>query len=103
LNPPDARPYIGGLPEYVRRFEESAMAKSLPVSPVPPLQQIGETAGAVWHALREQGPLSLAKLVETVGANRDVVMQAIGWLAREDKVEMTETKRGRIVSLREAN
>jgi hypothetical protein len=77
------------------------MAKSPPVSPAPPLQQIGETAGAVWHALRKHGPLSLAKLVETVGANRDVVMQAIGWLAREDKLDLTETKRGRIVSLRD--
>ena len=64
--------------------------------------QIGETAGAVWHALNENGSLSLAKLVEHVGGNRDVVMQAVGWLAREDKIEITETKRGRIVSLRDA-
>jgi hypothetical protein len=65
------------------------------------LQQIGETAGAVWHVLDENGSQSLAKLVERVGGNRDVVMQAIGWLAREGKIEITETKRGRIVSLRE--
>ncbi|MCU0879074.1 MAG: winged helix-turn-helix domain-containing protein [Pirellulaceae bacterium] len=77
------------------------MAKTLSPSSAHPLQQIGETAGAVWHALHNHGPLSLAKLVETVGANRDVVMQAIGWLAREDKLDLTETKRGRIVSLRE--
>jgi hypothetical protein len=66
------------------------------------VQQIGETAGAVWHALNENGSLSLAKLVEHVGGNRDVVMQAVGWLAREDKIDITETKRGRVVSLREA-
>jgi hypothetical protein len=66
------------------------------------VQQIGETAGAVWHALNENGSLSLAKLVEQVGGNRDVVMQAVGWLAREDKIDITETKRGRIVSLRDA-
>ncbi len=65
------------------------------------VQQIGETAGAVWHAVNENGPLSLAKLVERVGGNRDVVMQAVGWLAREGKIEITETKRGRVVSLRE--
>jgi hypothetical protein len=76
------------------------MAKTPSASPDHPLQQIGETAGAVWHALHKHGPLSLAKLVEIVGANRDVVMQAIGWLAREDKLDLTETKRGRIVSLR---
>ncbi len=65
------------------------------------LQQIGETSGAVWQALHENGSQSLAKLVERVGGNRDVVMQAIGWLAREGKIEIAETKRGRIVSLRE--
>jgi len=63
--------------------------------------QIGETAGAVWHALNENGSLSLAKLVEHVGGNRDLVMQAVGWLAREEKIDITETKRGRIVSLRD--
>jgi hypothetical protein len=65
----------------------------------PAVQQIGETAGAVWHALNENGPLSVAKLVEHVGGNRDVVMQAVGWLAREGKIEITETKRGKVVSL----
>jgi winged helix-turn-helix protein DUF2582 len=65
------------------------------------VQQIGETAGAVWHALNENGSLSLNKLVEHVGGNRDVVMQAVGWLAREGKIEVAETKRGRVVSLRD--
>ena len=65
------------------------------------VQQIGETAGAVWHALNDKGSLSLAKLVERVGGNRDVVMQAVGWLAREGKIDITETKRGRVVSLKE--
>jgi len=63
------------------------------------VQQIGETAGSVWRALDEHGSLSLAKLVEHVGGNRDVVMQAVGWLAREGKIDVTETKRGRVVSL----
>jgi hypothetical protein len=63
------------------------------------LGQIGETAGTVWNSLSEHGAMSLAKLVERVGGNRDVVMQAIGWLAREGKIEIVETKRGRIISL----
>ncbi len=66
-------------------------------------QAIGETAGLVWHTLSDQGPLSLAKLVEQTGRNRDLVMQAIGWLAREDKIAIAETKRGKLVSLREAS
>ena len=62
--------------------------------------QIGETAVFVWRALHEKGPLSYPKLVKETGAPRDNVMQAVGWLARENKVEIEETSRGRIVSLR---
>lgn len=62
--------------------------------------QIGQTAGSIWHALNTNGPMSLAKLVKTVDAPRDLVMQGIGWLAREDKVEIEETNRGRMISLK---
>ena len=67
-----------------------------------PVAQIGETAGMVWHALDEQGPLSVAKLAKATDAHRDTVLMAIGWLAREDKIEIEETSRGRLISLREA-
>jgi hypothetical protein len=62
--------------------------------------QIGDMAGAVWHVLDEHGPQSLAKLVKLIDAPRDSVMQALGWLAREDKLCIEDTSRGRIVSLR---
>lgn len=65
-----------------------------------PVHQIGETAGAIWQALSTNGPLSVAKLAEKTAVNRDLFMQALGWLAREDKIDISETKRGRIVSLR---
>lgn len=64
------------------------------------IEQIGQTAGAVWRALSDAGPLSLAKLVKAVGEPRDSVMQAIGWLAREGKIWIEEEGRSRIVSLR---
>ena len=69
-------------------------------SPVPCVVHIGETAGLVWKALVENGPLSMAKLVKAVGEQRDTVMQALGWLAREDKIWIQEEGRSRIVSLR---
>jgi hypothetical protein len=31
---------------------------------------------------------------------RDVVMQAVGWLAREDKIDIEENSRSRVVSLK---
>jgi hypothetical protein len=62
--------------------------------------QIGEMAGLVWHTLEEHGPQSLAKLVKLIDAPRDAIMQALGWLAREDKITIDETSRGKIVTLR---
>jgi len=64
------------------------------------VQQIGELAGTVWRVLDEEGPMSLAKLAKSLDAPRDLTMQAVGWLAREDKVKVEESSRGRIVSLR---
>ena len=61
--------------------------------------QIGMTAGEVWHALSENGGMSLAKLVKTIDAPRDLVMQAVGWLARENKVQIVEQKRVKTISL----
>jgi hypothetical protein len=61
---------------------------------------IGETAGLVWKALSDNGPMSMAKLVKAVGQPRDMVMQAVGWLAREDKITIEEDRRTRIISLR---
>jgi len=65
------------------------------------LEQIGDTAGLVWHHLNENGPRTLAQLAKDIDAPRDVIMQAIGWLAREDKVTIEEEARGKkTVSLR---
>ena len=61
--------------------------------------QIGETAGEIWHKLDNEGPLSYSRLVKDLDRPRDMVMQALGWLAREEKVDIHETSRGRQVSL----
>jgi len=65
------------------------------------VEQIGEAAGAVWKTLADNGPMTMAKLVKAVGSPRDLVMQAVGWLAREDKVTIEEDRHSRIVSLRQ--
>ena len=70
------------------------------VAPNSCVEQIGETAGTIWQILSEDGSLSMAKLVKTVGEPRDTVMQALGWLAREEKLCIDEAGRSRIVSLR---
>jgi hypothetical protein len=64
------------------------------------VEQIGATAGHVWVCLHENGPMSMAKLTKQVDASRDVVMQAVGWLAREDKLTIEEKNRTRVVRLK---
>jgi len=69
-------------------------------SPNPHVNHIGDTAGSVWRVLSDGGRMSLAKLVKSVGEPRDTVMQALGWLAREDKIFVEDEGRSRMVSLR---
>ncbi len=49
--------------------------------------EIGHVAGDVWAALGKDGELTLAALKKAVKAPPDLVVAAIGWLAREDKLE----------------
>jgi DNA-binding transcriptional ArsR family regulator len=57
-------------------------------------------AGVVWSTLSENGPMTMAKLVKAIGEPRDTVMQALGWLAREGKIDIADDGRSRVVSLR---
>ena len=50
--------------------------------------QVGETAGQVWPLLSTSGPTTLAQLKKKVDGNADLLRYALGWLAREDKIEM---------------
>jgi hypothetical protein len=63
------------------------------------IEEIGEMAGHVWHLLSEQGSMSVAGLTRQLAAPRDTVLQAIGWLAREDKIVIEQKSRGRFISL----
>lgn len=63
-------------------------------------EQIGETAGRIWHYLNDHGPTSLTRLMKEVDAPRDLLMQGVGWLAREDKVEIEEKNRARTIRLK---
>ncbi len=64
------------------------------------VEHIGETAGDVWRLLDDKGPLSMAQIVKQLDAPRDLVMLALGWLAREDKLSIDNDSRSRTVSLR---
>ena len=52
------------------------------------VQSIGETAGKVWELLNEKGEATMRQLKRGIKVDRDLILQAIGWLAREDKLRI---------------
>jgi len=61
---------------------------------------VGETAGEIWQLLNAEGPLSLSAIAQRIDRPKTTVYMGIGWLARENKVEFTETTRGMSISLK---
>lgn len=61
---------------------------------------IGATAGEVWQALSDDGPLSVPQLKRKIHGSGELLQLAIGWLAREDKVIVTQERRTMLVRLR---
>ncbi len=62
--------------------------------------QVGETAGKVWNVLNNEGPQTVGQLKKKVNGSPDLLNFAIGWLAREDKVELTPQKKALRVQLK---
>ncbi|MGC3966881.1 MAG: winged helix-turn-helix domain-containing protein [Pirellulales bacterium] len=62
---------------------------------------IGEAAGIVWRVLATKGPLSLTKLIKESESPRELVLQAVGWLAREDKLVFEEGARTKTIGLKD--
>jgi hypothetical protein len=63
--------------------------------------QVGETAGKVWHALSSEGPQTLAQLKKKVNGSGELLSFGLGWLAREDKVEIVSKKKSFRVRLKQ--
>jgi hypothetical protein len=55
--------------------------------------QVGELAGEVWQLLANEGPLTLAQLKKKLDAQGELLSYALGWLAREDKIEFVPEKK----------
>jgi hypothetical protein len=55
--------------------------------------QVGELAGEVWRVLTNEGPLTLAQLKKKLDAQGELLSYALGWLAREDKIEFVPEKK----------
>ena len=64
------------------------------------VDDIGTSAGLVWQYLHDHGTASLNKLTSSLGLSRELILQAIGWLAREDKIVFEKAARGRAIRLK---
>jgi hypothetical protein len=57
------------------------------------IYQIGEIAGTVWMFLKKNGESNLNQLKKGIKADPNLILQAIGWLAREDKIRIEKKER----------
>jgi hypothetical protein len=62
--------------------------------------QVGETAGKIWHLLNDEGPLTIPQLKKKLNGSGELLSFALGWLAREEKVDITQEKKAFKVALR---
>jgi len=56
------------------------------------IHEIGEMAGRVWFYLKEHPDTATSKMLKELKAPKARVQQAIGWLAREDKIVIESVK-----------
>jgi hypothetical protein len=52
------------------------------------IQEIGASAGKIYNALEAHGELTVTKLKTLAEADLFKLYAAIGWLAREDKIDL---------------
>lgn len=61
---------------------------------------IGDTAGKIWEHLNAHGATSVLKLKSALSISNSLMFLALGWLARENKVDVVEEGYSFTVSLK---
>lgn len=61
---------------------------------------IGDAAGTIWHYLNENGEASVNKVTTETGLGKNEVQRAIGWLLKEDKLNIETVGRAETLSLK---
>jgi predicted transcriptional regulator len=61
--------------------------------------KIGENAGLIWNILNEKGELPISKLVKLAQIDNNNFYMALGWLAREGKIDSYEKDDKQMVQL----
>jgi hypothetical protein len=63
-------------------------------------QEIGNAAGLIWHLLKEKGTSSLNDIKRETKFTPDMINRAIGWLARESKLDFEQKGSLLLISLK---
>ena len=63
------------------------------------IEMIGEAAGRVWEVLGSKDEVGIAQLPKLLKLKTDITYQALGWLAREDKISYRDRNGKVYVSL----
>ncbi|MBL9163788.1 MAG: winged helix-turn-helix domain-containing protein [Planctomycetaceae bacterium] len=87
-------------PKPAKPAAKKSTAAAAPARPLT-VEEIGHAAGEVWGALSAgNGGVSLATLKKSVAAPADLVLLALGWLAREDKIDINASAKTPTISLK---
>ncbi len=63
-------------------------------------QTIGNTAGQIWEHLHAHGATSALRLKSALSISNSIMFLALGWLAREDKIDLVEEGHSFTISLK---
>lgn len=64
-------------------------------------EKVGETAGKIWGILRQKEEINISNIPRMVKEKSDIAYQALGWLAREEKIIYNDKNNKVYISLTE--
>ena len=64
------------------------------------IELIGDAAGKILHFLDQNGEASVNKITTETGLSKNDIQRAIGWLAKEDKINIELKGRVETLSLK---
>ncbi len=65
------------------------------------VEMFGGKAGVVWQRLKGRSPQTVKQISSKTNMSKDEVFVALGWLAREGKINLDESKKSPRFSLLE--
>ncbi len=65
-------------------------------------EQVIQAAGKTWQLLGQKGEMEVTQIPKLLNEKNEIVFQALGWLAREDKISYAAKSKKTFVALVES-